>query len=587
MKILRVGFGCLFVVAQLFATLPVGAAVAGGVVISQLQTAGSGTGTAGQEFIEIYNNGATDVNITGWYITYSSASDASQSTVYRLTAPNAETTIWLKAKGHAVFVSPDYKTAMGVGGDGTFSYVNGMAATAGHVRLFNGSNIEQDKVVWGTTTVAPPEATASAAPGGKSLQRIGTDVLQDTDNSAVDFVVETPVVRSGGLYEVVTIIDVCSNLDGVQSIMPAGYLADAQGNCQPDSCVNIAGLQTSVPTGYDSDGQGNCFMHDECSNITGVQAVIPDNMLRGEANDCVWDIAPLWLTELLPNATGDDTGNEFVEIYNPGEKVLDLSLYGLKVGTGGEKLVKFPAGSTIAPGEYRVFSDKQLGVTFVNTNGQVVLYSVDGTTRGDSGVYVSAPEGQSWSLINGVWQYTNQPTPGLPNRESQIVETSTDTTVVSVSCPAGKYRNPLTNRCRNIEADASVLATCSEGQYRNPETGRCRKIVTTTLTPCKEDQYRSEETNRCRAITTASTQKPCKDNQYRSEETNRCRTLTATSVPESSFAVQPIKDAGMAFIGWWALGGVSLLAIGYAGWEWRREIAHGFGAVVSRFSGKR
>ncbi len=151
-------------------------------------------------------------------------------------------------------------------------------------------------------------------------------------------------------------------------------------------------------------------------------------------------------------------------------------------------------------------------------------------------------------------------------------------------CPVGKYRNTLTNRCRTIEADAAVLATCDIDQYRNPDTGRCKKINIATVTPCRDDQYRSEETNRCRAITAASAQKPCKDNQYRSEETNRCRNLPAANVPESAFAVQPVKEGTMAFVGWWALGGVGLLAVGYGTWEWRREIRRFIGHVVSRFS---
>lgn len=246
----------------------------------------------------------------------------------------------------------------------------------------------------------------------------------------------------------------------------------------------------------------------------------------------------------------------------------------------------FPAGTTIAPGEYRAFSDAQLKYTLPNTAGRVVPTGVDGIVYGDTGVYEKPADGESWALIDGVWQYTNQPTPAAVNN-ARVEPEPKDETDVPAPCPAGKYRNPLTNRCRNIEADASVLATCGEGQYRNPETGRCRKITTTTLTPCKDGQYRSEETNRCRNIATASTQKPCKDNQYRSEETNRCRNLTSTNIPESSFAVQPVKDGAMAFVGWWALGGVGVLAAGYGVWEWRSELAAGFGRTISRLSGRK
>jgi hypothetical protein len=157
-------------------------------------------------------------------------------------------------------------------------------------------------------------------------------------------------------------------------------------------------------------------------------------------------------------------------------------------------------------------------------------------------------------------------------------------------CEEGKYRNPVTNRCRTITVDVPVLTACSDGEYRNQETNRCRKIATTlgaSLTPCKDDQYRSEETHRCRSITAASTNQlaPCKEGQERNPETNRCRTIATAAIPPAAFAVEPIATSGKAFVGWWALGGIGVLAAGYGIWEWHREITGGlrrlFGFLVS------
>ena len=107
------------------------------------------------------------------------------------------------------------------------------------------------------------------------------------------------------------------------------------------------------------------------------------------------------------------------------------------------------------------------------------------------------------------------------------------------SCPAGKYRNPLTNRCKNIEASSSHNTdfdsekTCPTGQYRNPETGRCKNNKTSTITAvkeCKAGYERNPETNRCRKIKTETNNlKPCKDGYERNPETNRCRKKIATN----------------------------------------------------------
>jgi len=281
-------------------------------------------------------------------------------------------------------------------------------------------------------------------------------------------------------------------------------------------------------------------------------------MVRGDGNSCKWDVPPLEITEILPNAIGSDTGNEFIEVHNNTNQMIDLSLYSVAVGINGDKVYGFPVGATIAPGEYRAFSDSLMKFTLVNTTSRVVLNGIDGSVQGDTGAYDSPADGESWALIDGVWQYANQPTPGAPNKASLPDEVPVDTTDTSPApCPAGKYRNPLTNRCR--------------------------KISTAGLTPCKDGQYRSEETNRCRNIVTASVQKPCKDNQYRSEETNRCRNLPASAVPEAAFAVQPVKDNGVVFVGWLALSGVGLLAGGYAAWEWRSELAALWRRGLDRF----
>lgn len=58
--------------------------------------------------------------------------------------------------------------------------------------------------------------------------------------------------------------DICVNIEGVQTEVPAGMVRDANGNCNnpsnggTDICVNIEGVQTEVPSGMVRDSQGNC-----------------------------------------------------------------------------------------------------------------------------------------------------------------------------------------------------------------------------------------------------------------------------------------------------------------------------------------
>ncbi len=582
MQIIRVGVLFVFFISQFFALPVAQAAPSPGVLISHViagETHNSLT-YHNSELVALYNNSATDIDVTGYCLW----TKASTTTALACIQADANTRVFIKARNYLTVASTQFVANHAYGADTTYAAANKITVGSDSVFIRDSTGAEVDRVEW-----------SSGFATGNTLVRKetapGSGVLLDSDPATIgDFAVLPQVTYpANASYDVTTVVDVCPNREGVQETMPPGFLPDEQGNCQPDSCVNVAGLQVSVPAGYDSDASGNCFEHDECNNIPGVQTVVPANMMPS-GSACMWDLVPLLVTEILPNAEGSDTGNEFVEIYNPGDRVADLALYGLRIGVAGDKAASFPGGTTIAPGEYRSFSDQSLKATLVNTSGRVVLVGIDGVTYGDSGVYDSPPDGQSWALLDGAWQYTNRPSPGAANMTPLVEEAApvSDATDGLAPCPTGKYRNPLTNRCRTIEADANVLGACDEGQYRNPETGRCRKIaVAAALTPCKDGQYRSEETNRCRNIVTANTQKPCKDDQYRSEETGRCRNLTATTPPEAAFAVQPVKDGAMAFVGWWALGGIGLLALGYAGWEWRNELVAAFGRAASYFSGKK
>lgn len=600
---------------SLFAPSYQASAASSSLVISQMYP--GATGMATHEFVELYNNSSQAINVTGWCVTYTSSNGSTTTNLGCLAAPDNSTTLWLKAGEFMTFMSTEYPSEHHATSDVLFG--GGIAATGGHIRILDAAKTEIDKLAWGSAV--SPETTSTSAPtNGKSLQRksLPTFGLQDTDNNADDFIGSVPLLHVSGLYEVVTVIDVCPNLqdaqatipeglvidasgncvtpsptdvclniDGLQTEIPIGFMADEQGSCYQDMCLNIAGLQVVVPDGYDQEA-GNCIEHDECTNLAGIQATLPYGY-KISGGDCVLDLLPLQLTEILPNAAGSDTGHEYVEIFNPTDREADLGLYTLHVGIDNEKTYQFPAGSVIKPGEYATFYDNAMKFTLVNTASQVSLVGNDGTMIAQTDAYANPADNNAWAFIDSVWQYTDQPTPNTTNIPAlPVIDEEVSSNSQSAPCPAGKYRHPLTNRCRNIESDGTVLTACDDDQYRNPETGRCRKVVTAgALAACKDGQYRSEETNRCRNIATAATSlAPCKEGQERNPDTNRCRNTTSKSVPQAAYAVEPVKDGAKSFVGWTALGGVGALAVGYAGWEWRREVTSWIRRIGSIFTRK-
>lgn len=543
MRLLKIFLSlCLVIHSSIVITAPA-VALSRGVVISQVLAGGQNAAT--QEFVTIYNNTAQDIDITGWCLEsknvakFACIQTGQNEKLYLPTHAYAKFASVLYAETHAIAANSadhyDYIFAVANQNSGN---ITGGGDT---IKLFDEAGEIVDSVSWGVSLTAGSIWQRVEQQPGTLKDTDAVDILQDFTKQSVF----TTAVSS--TYEVITVPDLCPNLLGIQASLPAGYLNDDAGACIFDECLNLPGLQAAIPPDYKRTNGGECGL----------------------------DIAPLQITELLPNAAGSDGGHEYIELYNPTGKVVNLAHYRIRTGTNGDKTYSFPAGAVIEPGTYKHFYDSDMQFSLVNTTGRVALIASDDSDVSVTDQYTSPGDGMAWAAIAGSWQYTDQPTPGATNKPSKPDEAAAtdDINAVLAPCAAGKYRNPLTNRCRSIESDAAVLVSCDTGQYRNPETGRCRKVSAAgTLAACKDGQYRSEETNRCRNFAVATTLTQCAEGQERNPDTNRCRNVAAKAVPEAAFAVQPVKDGAKAFIGWWALGGIGAVAVGYAGWEWRREV---------------
>jgi len=334
-----------------------------------------------------------------------------------------------------------------------------------------------------------------------------------------------------------------------------GYLFDGKAASAPPKNNSLqrcfVGDAVAITDPRDTSQEFLVYSNDLPTPFVGVACVLPEpaqpvNMCEG-----------LRINEIAANTT-----DQFIELRNDSGQSLTLTGCQLQTNRSSTKSYVF-GDETVAPGELRTVYIRDTPLTLTKTTtGVVYVLSSDGQTEVDLQTYSNLASDTSWARNDdGTWMQTYAITAGMANSMQEYLP-----------CDEGYVRNVDTGRCNKIVV-ATTLADCGDGKYRSEETGRCRAIPTASvLAACKLGQYRSEDTNRCRNIVTASVQKPCKDNQYRSEETNRCRNLPVSSVPDAAFAVQPIKDTGTAFVGWWALGGVGLLAAGYGAWEWRTEI---------------
>lgn len=590
MKAIMVG---LF--ASIFLTLvtPVAISALPGVVISQLQTGDTLSGN--NEAVELYNNTSANIDVTNYCIRYSSYASPtlSSSPKYCFVPPDGQTQIHLESYRYVSIFTLNMLDPGGLIPDGRFTG-SGMAGAGGHIKILDSVGVVRDTVGWGTAQYAegylPPLNFAPPAPNNsQSLVRktAATPQLQDTDNNSADFELKTSQFRTGGLYEVRIPVDLCPAIDGIQEELPAGYGFDEAGDCAQlalDLCSNLERIQVQIPEGMARDVTGACYV-DVCQNINGLQSVVPYGY-RIYGEDCVTlESRSIQINEILPNVTGSDSGYEFIELYNPNDSAVDLSGYILEIGKNYEYRYQFGydgPGTTLPAYGYVVFHDDELGFSLLNTTSQIRLTAPAGNVVSET-TYNYPKEDEAWAYFAQGWGYTNQPTPLTSNTTSfsddaNILGTTTNSSLKE--CGAGKYRHPITNRCRNIETDTNMLVACDADEYRNPETNRCRKVASlaSVLTPCNIGFERNPDTNRCRKIASASTYlTPCQPGYERNPATNRCRKSTALSTPAAIHTDdKPVANGwvktSMIFV-------IGLTATGYGIYEWRSELSSVFGKL--------
>jgi len=282
-------------------------------------------------------------------------------------------------------------------------------------------------------------------------------------------------------YNEKVIDSVCWGLDedecfsGFNSKKPTTLVRDLSAEEVEDSFKHVEGY---VPS-YDKDNPG-ILIHE-----------VPEEVIEPKCRT----------VEFSEIFTYFETANteQFIELYNRGEEDIELSGCFLRYKTKNYKLF-----GTVKANSFIVFYNvSDLGVALtknptssnlleiIDADGEVVdsLSCSSGQKKGVGYAMFgySAAGGENWlqsylltpGAENALQQYKTCPAGKVINLETGNCVNETKLSTTLAACPEGKYRNPLTGRCKSYATTASAeLKPCAEGYERNPATGRCRKIVT-------------------------------------------------------------------------------------------------------------
>lgn len=362
------------------------------IVIAELKVFDSAG--ADVEFIELFNPNQEPVDVTGWLIQYRTASSPSdkawldkslagkdQDTKARLLC-GADCRVIMSARGRLLVASPSagYSDA-----DITPNASLGFASTGGQVRLVSvneltGEQDEEDLLGYGKIASSGlPAAHAETRPaavhmanGSLKRQVLVGDELQDTDDNWLDFMASEPA--------------------------------------SPGEAEHYSPPPTSPSP--------------EESSPPPVEAPQPVTQF----------VDGLRLSELLPDPVSPQTDaeDEFIELINKGETVIDLAGHSLKTGSNRSQAYQLPAGQMLEPGERLVIDAAKSGLSLTNSGSLVELYWAEQII--DSVSYPAAKPGQSWSVqADGSWAWAS-PTPAASNVPPQLAA------IVSKARPASKKK---------------------------------------------------------------------------------------------------------------------------------------------------
>jgi len=407
--------------------------VFGSVVINEVFYNADGVDT-GKEYIILYNNGDSSVDLTNWDI------DPSSANYFNLPSfvLNAKSFITIHINMSGTNSSTDIYT-------GTSS---NMSDTAGPIALFKSTDHVTanliDYVEYGTAGQTNESKAVSAGiwvagnfiPNAQEGKAIKLSINGIDNNLPSDWIETTPSIAQPE--------ETPSTSESEEEAIETPEIPPATNNNNPpiaDAGDNIIGFvnQEIVFDGSKSSdtdnnelsyswntGDGNSL--DKISLIhkyhypgtyLATLTVFDGRYYNTDTITIKIQQAQITINEFLPNPSGKDEEEEWIEIYNGADSISDISGWQLDDMASGSKAFVFPENTFIAPKSYLVFSRQTTKIALNNDIDSVRLLMPDGIVFQEIN-YEEPPQGKSSARTEEgfVW---SDPTPGMANISGMVI----------------------------------------------------------------------------------------------------------------------------------------------------------------------
>ena len=177
----------------------------------------------------------------------------------------------------------------------------------------------------------------------------------------------------------------------------------------------------------------------------------------------------VWLSEVMANPAGTDTGQEWLELANRTDDPLDLSNLTV-VRASGSVLVRVPASTVLAEDGYLVLDDVDSSV--INGGDTLAVIAADGQELDRISYDGEGEEGWSWSRIEaelGAW--SELPTPGAANVFPPEPQPAPDPTTTAVSAGTASAAKPKAAAKASTKKSSAKKAAAKSASTKLPAGG--------------------------------------------------------------------------------------------------------------------
>ncbi|KKQ57340.1 MAG: hypothetical protein US74_C0005G0010 [Parcubacteria group bacterium GW2011_GWA2_38_13] len=344
--------------------------------------------TSSDEFIELKNVGTADVNLTGWKL-----GDATEN---RFEIPLLN----LQPNGIKAFMRSETKVVL------------------------NNSGKEDLKLFWPNGELANIISYSGQAPRGKSFSRdkdgkwVWSSKITPGEDNAIEKENEPPisVIQAPQTALVNDII----SLDASDSYDPDGDILQFAwdfGDGRKD--IREKPFQMYIKPGQYTvslkviDAKNASSTAQQIIRITekGNDKIVKLGNYETDNSQAI----KIYISEFLPNPTGDDLTGEFIELFNPNNFTVDLANWVLDDSEGGSDPHAISEEYEISPNQYILFPREETQIALNNTTDGVRLLNPLGALIEET-KYEKTFEGVSFIRNEkGMWEMTKTPTPGEIN----------------------------------------------------------------------------------------------------------------------------------------------------------------------------